>query len=55
MRELTMNEVQDVNGGLLRGLIMGWRVIRRVSNDNDVDGNAASEGEMPDYNDRNGE
>jgi hypothetical protein len=57
MRELTMNEVQDVNGGygtLIRGLIVGWRLIRNSANDEDVNGNSMGEGEMPDYNDRNG-
>jgi len=46
--------VQDVNGGigtLIRGLRIGWRVIMSANDPNkEVDGNAASEGEMPNYN-----
>jgi|LakMenE01Jun11ns_1017448.scaffolds.fasta_scaffold9825236_3 hypothetical protein len=54
MRELTMDEVQDVSGGvgsLVRLLVIGWRIVRLTADtEKEVDGNAASEGEMPNYN-----
>ncbi|MFM7294879.1 MAG: hypothetical protein ACKO1K_08745 [Burkholderiales bacterium] len=46
-----MDEVQDVSGGLVRALLIGWRIIRSTADtEKEVDGNAASEGEMPNYN-----
>jgi hypothetical protein len=47
MRELTMGEVESVSGGIL------WLIVAAVSyayRDKPVDGNAASSGEMPNYN-----
>ena len=49
MRELTMNEVQDVNGGYFwRAVAAAYELI--TANKGPADGNAASAGEMPDYN-----
>ena len=47
MRELTMGEVESVSGGIL------WMIVAYAAyqnRDKPVDGNAASSGEMPNYN-----
>lgn len=47
MRELTMGEVESVSGGIF------WLVVAAIAyanRDKPVDGNAASSGEMPNYN-----
>ncbi|MFN5992848.1 MAG: hypothetical protein ACK45Y_01965 [Betaproteobacteria bacterium] len=49
MRELTMGEVESVSGGILFLVVA---IANHIYRDKPVDGNAASSGEMPDYNNR---
>jgi len=51
MRELSMNEVGVVSGGGLVGILVRIAVhLIPWGKGGEVDGNAASAGEMPDYN-----